>query len=133
MRNLKLPNAFSLLQSKRKWVLAYVFNSKTFIFKESVYKDLLHKTICLYNYFSAKLNEENIFEKYGFKSSKKAAQISIFSHLGLSTQIPSALQPSPFIFRKSCNFFSRNKIAIKNTCYTKNASLCALLLDQAVT
>ena len=110
MRHLKLPNAFSLLQSKRKWVLAYVFNSKTLIFKKSVYKDLLHKTICLYSCFSAKLNEENIFEKYGFKSPKKAAQNSIFSHQGLSTQIPSALQPSPFIFRKSCNFFPETKL-----------------------
>ena len=54
MRHLKLPNAFSLLQSKRKWVLAYVFNSKTLIFKKSVYKDLLHKTICLYRKISLK-------------------------------------------------------------------------------
>ena len=105
MRHLKLPNAFSLLQSKRKWVLAYVFISKTFIFKKSVYKDLLHKTICLYSYFNAKLNEENIFEKYGFKSSKKAAQISIFSHQGLSTLL--LCNPLVSFFGKVAIFFQK--------------------------
>ena len=136
MRHLKLPNAFSLLQSKRKWVLAYVFNSKTLIFKKSVYKDLLHKIICLYSCFSAKLNEEIFLIKIWFQIFKKKGSSEFYfqpSRIIDSNTFCALCNPLLSFFGKVAIFFQKQNCNKKYLQLKMPASLCALLLDLAVT